>query len=176
MQDWIEHAKVNKPIAHAKGVYFSVEIYNDFVIKTPLKEKVKNVEALDFIADSQTYLSTKVKGVLPCYRHGLTLYMPRAPGILAKELADRWPTIRAKRDAIMAEIETHGYKLHDAGKQNIIVDGDDLYMIDFHDIRRVNDAGNTETPIKDRRRNNIPRATGRSKRGHRQKVNSRRDG
>ncbi len=118
-----------------------MKLYKDFVIKTPKRIQFKDTKALDRIAEAQTYLASKVDGVLPCYRVGLQLFMPRAPGVDAGKVMKKWPHIKKKRDQVVEAIKRHGYLLTDVGSKNVIYDeeNDKVYLIDFHQVKKVGD-------------------------------------
>jgi len=156
----VARAEKTKPSGHAEGVFFSVDIYDSFVVKklkpqktaklvriqkNQMDRKVKDHEvssedteaALKFIADTQTYLSERMECVLPCYLVDGKLFMPKAPGQRADVVGKDWPYIQELKHHYAAEIERLGYKLTDLGMQNIYYDPRDgmIYLIDFHSIR-----------------------------------------
>ncbi len=121
------------------GNYFDVYIFNDIVVKIPKREVVDNHERLEHIATAQTYLSQHIPEVLPCYKIGKTLVMPRAYGFPADKLPDKANHIeKLKRDALK-RIKEHGYILRDANKKNVIYneDNDCIYLVDFHNVKRA---------------------------------------
>ena len=119
------------------GDHFDVWVCDDYVIKKPKEPHVKDVAVLNRIADIQTELSGKVKGVLPCKRIGMALIMPKAPGLRGDEVDEvTWETkVKPLRDEIVAEIKQLGYTLPDWGNaRNIFYDGEagQVYIVDFH--------------------------------------------
>ncbi len=121
------------------GAFFSVYLFDDFVVKVPRRDAVKDQKILEFIATTQTMLSEKVKGVLPCYRFNDVLIMPRAKGVrgdkLKPEQAKRVSELKTQGQAKIKEL---GYILGDLNRKNIIYNEEEdiLYFIDFHKIKR----------------------------------------
>jgi len=119
------------------GVYFTVLIFDDYVVKIPKRDKVKDINMLKFISDSQTELSEKVNGVLPCWLIEGVLIMPKAKGKRSDHHKDKKEHIKALRQEILDQIKSFGYELKDHGFKNMFYDEeqDQVYMIDFHAIR-----------------------------------------
>jgi len=143
IEQWVERVKSGEEGKRDSGVYFNVEIYDDFVVKRlktngPRRHDLNSEEALQFIADAQTYLSKHVKSVLPCWRIGMALYMPRSPGERADRIMETWPHIKKLRDIDLKKIKELGYELTDAGRKNTFYDAatNRIYLIDFHSIKR----------------------------------------
>jgi len=121
------------------GVYFKVYVFQYFVVKVPKHKRFKDLKALQYIAEAQTYLSQHVEGVLPCYLMGKWLVMPTAPGKRGDAFSDnKWECIKQKRDEIVSQIREHGYTLGDVGKKNVFYDEreDKVYIIDFHPVKK----------------------------------------
>ncbi len=141
---WIQIAETEKPRTTDSGAYFRVAIYDEFVVKTPKKEKeqVNCIETLDFIAQSQTYLSERMETVFPCYRVGMSLYTAIPPGVRADVKKDKWKHIKELCNKEVKEIKKHGYIVTDLGKKNVYYDEkrDKVYVIDYHKIRKNKEA------------------------------------
>ena len=89
---------------------------------------------LQFIADTQTYLSQYFPEVLPAKNKGDYLEMPIAPGSTCSE--NRFRRIRSRVIKVKAEIENHGFYLKDANHKNIIYDSrcGGFYLVDFSKV------------------------------------------
>ncbi len=122
------------------GKFFDVYLFNTFVVKVPKNEKVQSTEALERIATTQTLLSEKVPEVLPCYRFGDVLIMPKAKGLRADKLKEYRGVIRKRQQEVEKKINDCGYKLMDISNKNMFYDPkeDMLYMIDFHSFKKLN--------------------------------------
>jgi len=119
------------------GVYFTVLIFDDYVIKIPKKDKVKDINALKFISDAQTSISENVNGVLPCWLIEGVLVMPKAKGVRSDKVPEKKGHIKQLRSKVLEQIKELGYELRDHGFKNIFYDEDQdqVYMIDFHAVR-----------------------------------------
>ncbi len=124
------------------GVYFTVLVFEDYVVKIPKKDKVKDVQELKFIADTQTKVSEHVDGVLPCWLIDNVLIMPKAPGKRADEFPDKKTYFKNMKQKILSQIKDLGYDLRDTGMKNMFYDEsqDQIYMIDFHAVRKIDKA------------------------------------
>ncbi len=121
------------------GLFFTVYIYDDYVLKVPKRDEVKSIKKLQFIADTQTYLSTKIEGVLPSKRIDDHLIQPKAPGVrLDKIINEDVKFYKGLIRKMKKKIEDLGYKLKDTSKRNFFYDKDSgiLYMIDMHGIEK----------------------------------------
>lgn len=120
-----------------KGTYFEVHIYEDHVIKYPKHKRVMDPEKLEYIAEQQTFLSTKIEAFLPCKKVGNTLIMPKAPGVRADKVYGKWPEIQAKALEAIKQAKELGLKVTDVGKDNVFYDEktDKIYIIDCHNIK-----------------------------------------
>ncbi len=120
------------------GVYFTVLVFQDYVIKIPKKDKVKDIEALKFISDTQTHVSEHVNGVLPCWLIENVLVMPTAKGTRSDQRKDKNEHIKKLKKEILAQINDLGYTLSDTGSRNTFYDEeqDQVYMIDFHAVKK----------------------------------------
>jgi len=131
------------------GRNFTVYIYDNYVKKVPKKDKFKDLSKLQYIADTQTYLSKRVEGILPCKVVKGNLEMPKAPG----ERVDRYEErkfrtgnrtplikfqnrVRIMMDNINEQIEDLGYYVGDLRTVNMFYDEkeDKLYFIDFSEV------------------------------------------
>lgn len=119
------------------GVYFSVLVFQDYVVKIPKKEMGMEVEQLKFIAEAQTELAEHVNGVLPCWMIENVLIMPKAKGRRADACLSKKAHIKALKAEILHKIKDLGYELRDTGARNMFYDEaeDQVYMIDFHAVR-----------------------------------------
>ncbi len=135
------------------GVYFTVLVFEDYVVKIPKKDKVKQVSELKFISDSQTKLSD-IKGVLPCWLIENVLVMPKAKGKRSDQYPEKKAHIKALRNEILEKIKGKGYELRDTGQRNMFYDEeqDQVYMIDFHAIKLL-DNKKEKQRINDLQRN-----------------------
>ncbi len=123
------------------GVYFTVLVFEDYVIKIPKKDKVKDVKELKFISDTQTEVSKHVDGILPCWLIENVLIMPKSPGKRTDEFsAGEKQKFKQIKNQILEQIKTLGYDLRDTGMKNMFYDKDQdqLYIIDFHAVRLNN--------------------------------------
>ncbi len=124
----------------AKGAYFTVIMFDDYVIKVPTQEETKQEERLEEIAALQTEIAAKIPGVLPCCKVGPVLIMPRAPGVRVDLLPNKTRRrANALRDRKLEEIRRIGYDLDGGGNFNIHydVDADEIYLLDFHTVRKI---------------------------------------
>ncbi len=89
---------------------------------------------LQFIADTQTYLSHYFHEVLPAKNKVDYLEMPIAPGSTCSE--NKFRRIRKEVRKVVAEIEKFGYHLKDANHKNIIYDSrcGVFYLVDFSKV------------------------------------------
>ncbi len=94
-------------------------------------------EALEHIASCQEELSHKLSTVLPAYRVGKKIYMPRAPGVRCTEIPDKWTWIQGIVRKEYMKIKELGFVALDLGSENVFWDGGSIYMIDFHAIKKV---------------------------------------
>ena len=121
------------------GDHFRVIVFENYVVKIPRTED-KQAE-LDDIVEVQNYLADHVEGILPVERVEDVLVMPRAPGKRADE-RDDWLYLRDLRDEIQDAVGDLGYVIMDIGASNMFYDEDEdqLYLVDFSQIRRYEDV------------------------------------
>jgi len=121
------------------GNFFHVLLFKDFVVKLPKKEVVDNDERLEHIANIQTYLSNYMEEVMPCYKIGRSLIMPRVYGVSADKLPQRGKEIRELIDDARDRIRKLGYDLRDANLKNVLYNEETgkIYLIDFHNVRKL---------------------------------------
>ncbi len=122
------------------GTFFSVLIFDDFVVKIPKLPKVEPLEKLDLIAKIQTYLSQHFDEIQPCYRVGKRLITPRAKGVRADLLPKEQGVELMKRGLEIAkQVEDLGYILKDIAPKNIFYDEetDSITLIDFHGVKSI---------------------------------------
>jgi hypothetical protein len=125
-----------------KGAYFTVYVYDTYVIKYPKHEKVNSKKVLNKIADIQTAMSEFMPEILPCKRQGMSLIMPRAPGVRCDYLpAEKWEEIKERLPEIEARARQHGYIILGTDIHNIFYDegSDQIYLVDCHLYRRAGD-------------------------------------
>ena len=125
-----------------KGAYFTVHVYDTYVIKYPKHEKVNSKKVLEKIADIQTAMSEFMPEVLPCKKRGMSLVMPRAPGIRCDKLpANKWEAIKERLPEIEARAKRHGFIVLGTDIYNIFYDDDNnqIYLVDCHLFRRAGD-------------------------------------
>ena len=151
LSQWVEHASRHGCIKKTNGYFFDVEIYADFVVKTPKPEqagRLRNMhgavsieETLEHIASCQEELSRMIPSVLPAYRVGAQIFMPRARGVRCTEIPEKWTWIKdiVKKD--VEKINKSGYMAMDLGQENVFWDEErkSIYMIDFHAIKKAGD-------------------------------------
>ena len=128
-------------IINEEGVYFTVLMFEDYVVKIPRPDRINDVKELKFIAESQDFLSENINGILPCWLIECCLIMPRAKGIRADKLSyDEKDHIQLLRNVILEQIEKLEYELIDCGSKNMFYDEgeDQVYLIDFHAIKKMN--------------------------------------
>jgi len=122
-----------------EGKYFTVLIFDDYVIKFPKSNTCKDKD-LDRIAKLQTELSRQVDGILPCTKIDNVLVMPKSPGKRTDEYRDtkKKDYIRKLTDRKKKEIESLGYKIADLSWKNCfyVEESDQLYIIDLHRIQK----------------------------------------
>ncbi len=126
-----------------QGAWFHVHIYEDYVVKTPRKKNIKD-KRLAEIAEIQTYLSERMEEVLPCWKVGGSLVMPRAPGVRADEFnEDKRKYIRKKFKAAVNKMKELGYKYQDSMRTNVFydVEHDRIFLVDFHSIQSLPGKG-----------------------------------
>lgn len=104
---------------------------------TVLKYPKHNHLDLQFIADTQTYLSHYFPEVLPAKNMWDYLEMPIAPGTICSE--NRFRRIRNRVIKVVAEVGKLGYHLKDANNKNIIYDSrcGEFYLVDFSKVIRL---------------------------------------
>ena len=131
---------VIKPInADSIGRFFDVYLYDDLVVKIPKKPAVEDHSRLEFIANTQTELSQHVPEVLPCYKIGKSLVMPRAPGVTLDQVPKRARRIEALKADALTRIKQRGYLLRDSNKKDVLYDAREnrIYLVDFHNVKRA---------------------------------------
>lgn len=134
--DWPEF-EVNED-----GTFFTVLIFEDYVIKVPRRKKSAKSppgftrKDIDRMVEIQNEIAEKVDGVPPCRQVGVCVVMPRVKGVRCDEIEDQ-QLIKRKRDEVLSQISGMGYQLRDCGKNNMIYcpDEDQMYMVDFHIIK-----------------------------------------
>lgn len=136
-------------ILDESGYYFTVLIFNDYVVKIPKKDLVKDVEELKFIADTQTELAEHVNGVLPCWLIENVLVMPKAKGRRADACLSKKAHIKGLKMEILSKIKDMGYELKDTGSRNMFYDEaeDQVYMIDFHAVKVLDERKRTKHKV-----------------------------
>ncbi len=136
------------------GKYFSVEIFDDYVIKTPKHKKfVDNPKLVKFIVDVQNEISKVVKGVLPCkLLESGKIKMSRATGWRVdkyklykfrtknrKPLNDFEEKVKIQVSNDLRIIKEHGYLLEDLRDANLFYDEekDLLQYVDFSNVKKI---------------------------------------
>jgi len=118
---------------------FHALVFKDFVIKIPRRKSVDCIGRLEEIATIQTELSRLMPEVLPCYRMGKCLLIPKPEGLRA-DRAEGWRTrVNELKDIAMSDIASHGYLSGDINKKSIYYDPkkDCIYLTDLHQIKRL---------------------------------------
>ncbi len=132
------------------GKYFDVKIFDTYVEKYP--KDPMTLEKMKFIVEAQSYLSTKIKGILTCKLvKDQYIWMPKAPGVrvdLYKKqrfghLKNRQPLIEfesminREMNTTIKEVEKHGYIVWDFRDVNLFYDkrNNQIYYIDFSNIK-----------------------------------------
>jgi hypothetical protein len=123
-----------------KGAYFTVHIYDTYVIKYPKHPKVMDEKVLEQIVDIQTAMAEFMPEILPCKRQGMSLVMPRSPGVRCDKLSPgKWAEIEGRLPEIEARARRQGYIIYGTDIYNIFYDegSDQIYLVDCHLFRRV---------------------------------------
>jgi len=120
------------------GTFFTVLIFDDYVIKVPrrLKKEVnKSKLNVEKMAKIQNDLAEKIECVLPCKYHDGVLIMQRAPGKRADNYDKAF--IDEKLIDIRKKIVGYGYQTQDLGLKNIFYDEESnkITLIDLHLFR-----------------------------------------
>ncbi len=115
-----------------KGAFFTVLVFDSYVIKVPRKTDDGSKRTSRDMADVQNDLAGKMDSVLPCEYVDGAIVMPVPPGVRG-DLVDRI-LIKGKMEKVKKEIISHGYKPGDVTAKNVFYDSenDQLYVIDFH--------------------------------------------
>lgn len=125
-----------------EGGRFNVIVFHeeDYVIKIPKKKL--DIEQLNFIEVVSHFLSSKVDGILPCWRVEDCLIQEKAKGVCLDTITDEKliKHIKVMVDNLFEEALALGYDLHDRGKKNFFYDHheDRIYMVDYDTVKGDN--------------------------------------
>lgn len=120
-----------------RGLHFKAKIYDDYVIKEPLKRHEIGEERLKEISELSVELSRLVEEVKPAYlvENGTKLWQERARGRRFTE--KEWYSFGMKRaKELQSKVRSLGFELKDIGFNNLFYDAGakSLEIVDLHGI------------------------------------------
>ena len=126
------------------GTTFRVAMFNNWVVKVPMREENKDLEQMRRISSYTHFLSDMVDGIIPVWSFGICSIMRKIEGSLLDDIyrhkkMDLYNDLNERLERIKKEVRENGFVLGDTNKRNVVYneEEDRLYVIDYDELKTI---------------------------------------